>query len=547
MAALIYQIVWIRPLQFIFGSTVYTVSIIFGAFMLGLALGSFFIGKKIDEIKNLPFAYALLEMGIGLYGVLLLSIFNLLPKIYNSLYFLHLDFYIFEIMKFLVVFLVLLIPTTLMGATFPVITKFYTREKVGKGVGEVYSANNVGAILGSFAAGFILIPVIGIKGSVIFAGSINLLVASAILLKIDKKFANKAVPFTLLLFFILVYFGNYNIQQMHSGGFYKTNPDIEKLGDVVYYSEGVYSTVTVRELTKEKLIKEKAKVLFINGIGQGGTEIYDLRVNFLLAYIPDLIKSEIDNALVVGLGTGMTSGQLAQFTKVTTVEIEPKVVEASKHFELFNLNLMNNPNNSLIMGDARNFLLKNDKKYDVIISEPTSIWQSFSSQLYSKEFLEIAGDDLKDDGLFVKWVPIYSMSVEDFRNFYKTFSSVFPNVAAFANIKPEENTPVKFGTSEILLIGSKSEIVFDREKFKENYGSLPEISKSYLDAISLSSGEEVYQLFLFNDMDLRGYANDAEIVADDNLLLEFSTAKNILDSNSEKIIDDLNKFLGVYG
>ena len=139
------------------------------------------------------------------------------------------------------------------------------------------------------------------------------------------------------------------------------------------------------------------------------------------------------------------------------------------------------------------------------------------------------------------------MSVEDFRNFYKTFSSVFPNVAAFANIKPEENTPVKFGTSEILLIGSKSEIVFDREKFKENYGSLPEISKSYLDAISLSSGEEVYQLFLFNDMDLRGYANDAEIVADDNLLLEFSTAKNILDSNSEKIIDDLNKFLGVYG
>ena len=114
MAALIYQIVWIRPLQFIFGSTVYTVSIIFGAFMLGLALGSFFIGKKIDEIKNLPFAYALLEMGIGLYGVLLLSIFNLLPKIYNSLYFLHLDFYIFEIMKFLVVFLVLLIPTTLM-------------------------------------------------------------------------------------------------------------------------------------------------------------------------------------------------------------------------------------------------------------------------------------------------------------------------------------------------------------------------------------------------------------------------------------------------
>ncbi|MEX0932736.1 MAG: fused MFS/spermidine synthase [Candidatus Pacearchaeota archaeon] len=184
-AALIYQVTWIRPLQFVFGSTTYTISIILAAFMGGLALGSWWISKHVDEIKNLPRAYGLMEIGIGLYGVLLLSIFNMLPGVYNSLYFLHGNFYIFMFVQLLLVFLVLLIPTALMGATFPVVAKYYTKT-IGKGIGEVYSANNIGAIFGSFAAGFILIPLFGIKASIIFASSINILIGSIIIWKSDE-------------------------------------------------------------------------------------------------------------------------------------------------------------------------------------------------------------------------------------------------------------------------------------------------------------------------------------------------------------------------
>ena len=82
IAALIYELTWIRPLQFLLGSTVYTISIIFAAFMFGLALGSLIISKYVDKIQNLPQTYALMMLGIGLYGVLLLSIFNLLPKVW---------------------------------------------------------------------------------------------------------------------------------------------------------------------------------------------------------------------------------------------------------------------------------------------------------------------------------------------------------------------------------------------------------------------------------------------------------------------------------
>jgi spermidine synthase len=177
-------------LQFLLGSTTYTISIILGAFMLGLALGSFIIAKYVDKIKNLPRTYGLIEIGIGLYGVLLLSIFNILPKVYNNLYFLHTNFYLFQFVQFFLVFVVLLIPTTLMGASFPVVAKFYT-EKIGKGIGEVYSANNLGAILGSFGAGFILIPLFGIKVSIIFAGAINVLIGSFVIWKSNKDSRGK--------------------------------------------------------------------------------------------------------------------------------------------------------------------------------------------------------------------------------------------------------------------------------------------------------------------------------------------------------------------
>ena len=486
IAALIYELTWIRPLQFLLGSTVYTISIIFAAFMFGLALGSLIISKYVDKIQNLPQTYALMMLGIGLYGVLLLSIFNLLPQLYNKLYFMHTNFYLFQFLQFALVFIILLIPTTLMGATFPVIAKFYTQEKIGKGIGEVYSANNLGAIIGSFGAGFILIPLLGIKASIIFAGAINVFVAGIIIAKSGKEFFKKSFFVFLVLFLVLAYFGNYNVQQMHTGGFYRTEEIYEELGPVVYYKEGLYATITVRDL-----FSGAGKALFINGKGQGGTEITDLRVNFLLAYLPELINPEIENALVIGLGTGTNLGTTAitSGTLISTAAI------------------------------------------------------TLSGALYSKEFFELVKDDLDEDGLFVKWVPIYLMSPEDFKSFYKTFNSVFPYNLAFANIKPDEDTPVKFGTSEIILVGSKKKIEINEERFIQNYNSLPELSKQHLSSIRLASGDEIYHLLLFTSEQMQNYADDAKLVTDDNLILEFSTAKKVLNQEPEEVINDIEKFI----
>ncbi len=183
MAALIYEVVWIRPLTLIFGSTVYAVSTMLSAFFAGFALGSFILSKYADRLKNPLYAFALLEIGIGIYGLVIIWLFNILPVPYlwawNNF---DLSFGIFNFLQFALAFLVLLIPTTLMGATWPVVNKAYIKhvEGVGKGTGTLYSVNSLGAIFGSLSAGFILIPLLGIKGSSMFAAVLNLIVGTLI-------------------------------------------------------------------------------------------------------------------------------------------------------------------------------------------------------------------------------------------------------------------------------------------------------------------------------------------------------------------------------
>ena len=259
-----------------------------------------------------------------------------------------------------------------------------------------------------------------------------------------------------------------------------------------------------------------------------------------------VLKGELgklkDNALVIGLGTGTTSGQLSQFVNTTTVEIEPAVAETMDYFSFMNAGVLENPNHHLVITDGRNYLLQNQQKYDSIVQELIEPWQSFSSFLYTKEYFESVKEDLKEDGLFIMWVPIYTMSPEDFRSYYKTFSAVFSYVTVFANIK-EDETPVLFRKPELLFVGSKQKINLDAEKIEERFTALPENTKYALQRIGLGSADNILHLVLFTEEEMQGYGTDAVLVTDDLPLLEFSTGKQALNQHPEKVMDDIDKFL----
>lgn len=184
MTALIYEVVWTRPLQLIFGSTVYAVSTMLTTFMVGFALGAFLFRNIADRSKNPVLLFALLEFGIGLYGLVILSLFKLLPSIYLSL----LGIPGFQFLQFGLAFVVLILPATLFGATWPVVNKAYVNlSEMGKDVGRLYSFNSLGCVFGSLGAGFLLIPLFGIQNTSLLAASLNLLIAITIFTYARRK------------------------------------------------------------------------------------------------------------------------------------------------------------------------------------------------------------------------------------------------------------------------------------------------------------------------------------------------------------------------
>jgi spermidine synthase len=174
MSALIYEVVWTRPLQLIFGSTIYAASTILTSFFIGFALGSFIFRNLADRTRSPLRMLAILELGIGLYGLIILSLFKILTPIYLSV----LNIPGLQFIQFGLLFLILIIPATLFGATWPVINKAYASlEKLGKDTGKLYSFNSFGAFVGSIGAGFILIPLFGIRTTSIFVACLNIFIA----------------------------------------------------------------------------------------------------------------------------------------------------------------------------------------------------------------------------------------------------------------------------------------------------------------------------------------------------------------------------------
>lgn len=179
-AALVYEVIWARMLSLVFGSTVEAVSAVVAAFMAGLAFGSYFMGRWVDRRDGVLLIYSIAEISIGASSLFLYYLIIYLPEILINT---KTEFIPFRnhgvyILEFSVVF----IPTTLMGATFPLMIKSYvsSRNYVGEGISIIYTVNTLGAVFGAFCTGFFLIPLLGMRMTAAVAVTINALLALAL-------------------------------------------------------------------------------------------------------------------------------------------------------------------------------------------------------------------------------------------------------------------------------------------------------------------------------------------------------------------------------
>lgn len=466
-AALIYEVVWTRELSLILGSTVYAVSTMLTAFMSGLALGSYLGGMAGDKYKNTTLLFSLCEFGTGIFGLLSIPLIKLLPPFYFFIYTrFHLKPELFFSLQFILCMLIMLVPTTLMGATFPLASKAMVSgmNEVSRQVGGLYSFNTLGAVAGSFSAGFILIPTLGMKTSTIIAGSAN--IAAGLLLVFISRKKNFVPSIMLIAVFSAIAVplargprsSGYNYSYYKNGRFKSIKDFKEEWKNIrlVDYMDDIHGTIKV-------FIDHGNKSFFLENGGKiEGSTSSDIPNELLLAYLPLSVNKSARDFLVIGLGTGMTlKAAKGAVGNVECVEINYSVARAvQKYFfpDLFDEKV------TLHFADARNFLMLTDKKYDIISSEPSYPTDSTAGNLFTREYFQIAASRLKPGGVYAQWLPYYLLRRDGVTTMVKTFAASFPYIYIW-------KVPI---SQDLIMIGSKKPFTMDEEQVRMDVAQMNE-------------------------------------------------------------------------
>jgi len=184
ISGLLYEVAWARMLHLLFGDTVLAVSTVLASFMAGLAMGSFWIGRYIDRRRRVLAVYAGLEAGIGLSAILFPVVLQGVTPLYVWLHqSLSSSFWLFSLARFFLAFGLLCVPTALMGATLPVLSRYLVQSSatLGWNVGVLYALNTGGAVLGCFMAGYVLIGSVGLSRTVWIGAALNFAIAHVVL------------------------------------------------------------------------------------------------------------------------------------------------------------------------------------------------------------------------------------------------------------------------------------------------------------------------------------------------------------------------------
>jgi spermidine synthase len=449
-ASMVYEVGWTRALSLVVGSTTYSFSTMLVAFLLGILLGSYACSRVIDRLPDTVSGFAILELLAGFAAILGLVLFGFVP--YWNVW-LNAECYQYPmfsmVIRFLLCGLILMPLTFCIGATFPAVVKACTAqlERVGRSVGSVYAANTVGAIFGACLAGFYLIPTLGSERTLVVASVTNIAIGAALLflvpsIRMPIRVLAGVVALLLVLGFgrlpdlwdkLVLVLSQLQRREFLIGERFQPQSYAEWAAalrsrfQLNFYRDGASSNVAVVQS------KETGQVsLLTNGHFDASSGV-DMDVQVLLACLPLWCHPGAKQAAVVGWGSGVTVGEAGMFPveHIDAIELEPAVVVAARYFDATNHRPEGNSRINIIANDGRNYLLGTDKKYDVIVSEPSNPWQSGVCNLFTREYFSICRKRLNEGGIMSLWLQIVEVSPDGIKEIAAALASEFPNTLMF--------------------------------------------------------------------------------------------------------------------
>jgi hypothetical protein len=335
---------------------------------------------------------------------------------------------------------VMLPATFCAGMTLPLVTCALLRDGYGeRSIGAVYAANTVGAIAGVFAAVHVGLPLLGLKGLVAGGAALDvvlgvLLLASAGALKIPRLALLSAaggVAVATVSFAV-----DLDVRKMASGVYRHGNLMAGTDRQVLLHRDGKTATVSVvREGRGALMIKTNGKADATLMMVPGRAPEPDEATMILLGAIPISLHPQARSAAAIGFGSGLTTHTLLgspALERVDTIEIEPEMIAAARLFLPRVSRAYSDPRGHVHVEDAKSFFASGDRRYDLIVSEPSNPWVSGVAGLFSREFYHLARRHLADGGLFVQWLQLYEIDVPLVVSVLKAIDEGFDDWVVFA-------------------------------------------------------------------------------------------------------------------
>ncbi len=528
VAALSAEVIYTRVLKLVVGTTVYAISTMLTAFLLGLALGSAVFSRIAQRTSRPKLLFAVTA---ALIGVLIFAStvgFGRLPVAFMDIYEgMNGTWGNLIAVQFMLSFLVIIVPTFFMGATFPLVARIYATDlaHVGGRIGTAYAFNTVGAICGSLLGTFVFLSAFGVERGMFAVALIYVVVGVLLFLTVAEGMgrafrAAVTGAFVVALAALAVFSPKWDQKLMTTAvyayaGVYRTTEGMLK--DVaqrlmMFYDEGPAATVSVERNLGVVAMRIDGKIDASSGD--------DMITQELIAHLPLLTHAAPETVLVIGLGSGVTLGSCETHgvDYIECAELIESVIEAARFFDPYSHDSQADPRARIFVGDGRNHVFLSSRKYDVLISQPTNPWIEGVGDLFTVEYFTACRERLKPGGTMCCWVQVYHMGVDEFRTILKSFIHIFPNTCLwFAN------------ESDVILTGFLGEPRYDLlvERMSE-----PAISAD-LARVLVDEPEDVLAMFLMDKGDLARYVEGVPgFHTDDNMLIEFSAGKRILESTN---------------
>ncbi len=521
--ALAYEVLWTRIMVFFLGSTTYAFATMLAAFLFGIALGSIVFARWVDRMTQPIAVFGVVQLGIGLFALILMPAFE---ELYGMTRAFQSTFGSSRFWAFFSCFLVMCLPTFLMGASFPLVTKIYTgsERRLGRSIGDVYAVNTVGSIFGAFCAGFILVPLLGIRPSIVLMVVLNTGIGCLLVLKsgqqtetrgallqgisIGMPILNAGLAVILLL--------TLNQPLFLKSAIFKT----QRPGDtLVDYNEEVDATVTT--------LKDDEGVyrLYVDTNQAADASRWDSPSHRVIAHLPLLLHPRPKRALVVGFGMGLTSYSITQHgVRVNAIELSKGVISAAQeHFKHVNGNVFESPLFDYKINDGRNHILMTKTKYDMIstgIIHP--LVSAGSSNIYTADFYRLCRRILSEDGIMCQWVPLHRLPETHYKMIVRTFIEVFPHTTLWYKYTPDF----------VILIGTQEPLQIDYKNFiaRAQIASISEgLAADDLDGMSLLDS------FMMGPETVRKYVGVGPVHTDNRPRLEFFRGADLADTTTQNV------------